>query len=120
MAYFRGQLAGELAATATNPGAMISANLTEVEVPSLLEKLGLMAEDKRVHVACINSPTNVTLSGPAGSIKIIQGHLDHQGVFAKTVKTGVAYHSPVRVFSGPMRLEFPCFASCFEWVVWQW
>lgn len=98
---------------------MISANLTEVEVPSLLEKLGLMAEDEQVHVACINSPTNVTLSGPADSIKIIQGHLDQQGVFAKTVQTGVAYHSPVRVFSGPMRLEFSCLTSGFECAVWQ-
>lgn len=76
---------------------MISANLPEVEVPSLLEKLGLTNEDNTVHIACVNSPMNVTLSGPADSIKIIQGHLDQQGVFAKTLNTGVAYHSPVRL-----------------------
>lgn len=74
---------------------MISANLTEVEVPSVLEKLGLTHDDNTVHIACVNSPTNVTLSGPTNSIKVIQGHLDQQGVFAKTVNTGVAYHSPV-------------------------
>lgn len=95
MAYLRGQLAGELATTNTSPGAMISANLAEAEVPSLLEKLGLINEDNTVHIACVNSPMNVTLSGPADSIKVVQGHLDQQGVFAKTVNTGVAYHSPV-------------------------
>ncbi|KAG6354546.1 hypothetical protein INS49_004563 [Diaporthe citri] len=94
VAYFRGQLAGKLAATTANPGAMISANLDEIKVPSLLGKLGLTTEDNTVHTACVNSPTNVTLSGPVDSIKIIQGHLDQQGVFAKTVNTGVAYHSP--------------------------
>lgn len=76
---------------------MISANIAEVEIPSLLEKLGLTGEDNIVHIACVNSPTNVTLSGPADSIKIAQEYLDQQDVFAKTVNTGVAYHSPVCV-----------------------
>lgn len=83
----------------------MSANLTEIEIPSLLEKLGLATEDNAVHVACINSPTNVTLSGPANSIKAIQGYLDQQGVFAKTINTGVAYHSPVCVSPRPDRLS---------------
>lgn len=76
---------------------MISVNLAESEILSLLEKLGLTTEDNTVHVACVNSPTNVTLSGPVGSIQAIQGHLDQQGIFAKTVNTGVAYHSPVSI-----------------------
>lgn len=97
----------------------MSANLTEIEIPSLLEKLGLATEDNAVHVACINSPTNVTLSGPANSIKVIQGHLDQQGVFAKTVNTGVAYHSPVCVSPGPERLVISYFTSHFQWAMWK-
>ena len=96
VAYFRGYLAGKLAAATSTPGAMMSANLVEAEVPSLLEKLGLVAGDNALYVACVNSPTNVTLSGPAKSIEIVQDYLDQQGVFAKTVNTGLAYHSPVR------------------------
>ncbi|KAE9379424.1 hypothetical protein N431DRAFT_553644 [Stipitochalara longipes BDJ] len=94
VAYFRGQLAGKLAATTATPGAMMSANLVEPEIPSLLEKLGLSNGDSAVHVACVNSPTNVTLSGPVNSIRVFQSYLDQQGIFAKTVPTGVAYHSP--------------------------
>ena len=74
---------------------MMSANLVEPEIPSLLEKLGLLKGDSAVHVACINSPTNVTLSGSADSIRVFQKYLDRQSIFAKTVPTGVAYHSPV-------------------------
>lgn len=92
----------------------MSANLTEIEIPSLLERLGLATEDNAVHVACINSPTNVTLSGPANSIKAIQGYLDQQGVFAKTINTGVAYHSPVCVSPGPDRLMISRFTSHFQ------
>lgn len=102
--YFRAQLAGKLAATTATTGAMMSANLVESEIPSLLEKLGLANGDCAVHVACVNSPTNVTLSGSVDSIRILQIYLDKQDIFAKTVPTGVAYHSPVRNSSGKLLL----------------
>lgn len=102
--YFRAQLAGKLAATTATTGAMMSANLVESEIPSLLEKLGLANGDCAVHVACVNSPTNVTLSGSVDSIRILQIYLDKQDIFAKTVLTGVAYHSPVRNSSGKLLL----------------
>ncbi|KAL3473816.1 hypothetical protein BJX99DRAFT_260932 [Aspergillus californicus] len=94
IAYLRGQLAGELVATTATPGAMLSANLVESEVPTLLQKLSLTTRDTAVHVACVNSPINVTLSGPGESINLLQSYLDERDVFAKTVPTGVAYHSP--------------------------
>lgn len=106
VAYFRGQLAGKLAATTATPGAMISANLMEPEIPSVLEKLGLANGDSAVHVACVNSPTNVTLSGSVDSIRVVQSYLDKQNIFAKTVPTGIAYNSPVR------RELFPVSAVC--------
>ncbi|KAI1464024.1 uncharacterized protein F4812DRAFT_453148 [Daldinia caldariorum] len=101
VAYFRGLLAGKLRSTTETPGAMMSVNLTEVEIPAYLEKLGV--ESKRdgggsaatgIHVACLNSPTNLTLSGPANNIAALKELLDEEGVFAHTVNTGVAYHSP--------------------------
>ena len=63
MSYFRGQLAGKLASASETPGAMISVNLSESEVFPYLEKE--FSEDylKRITVACINSPKNVTISG---------------------------------------------------------
>jgi acyl transferase domain-containing protein len=44
-------------------------------------------------MACVNSPKNVTLAGPADQIDIAKSELDKKGVFAQKLNTGVAYHS---------------------------
>ncbi|KAI1453481.1 hypothetical protein F4805DRAFT_478404 [Annulohypoxylon moriforme] len=95
VAYFRGQLAGKLRAAAINPGAMMSVNLPEDEVPMHLEKAGVpQFGEYAICVACVNSPTNVTVSGPSDAIDIFKEYLDKLGLFAQKIKTGVAYHSP--------------------------
>lgn len=96
-AYFRGRLAGRLAheldASGT-PGAMLSANLREDEVSEFLGSIGLgISDGTSICVACVNSPKNVTLGGPADQIGIAKAELDKKGVFAQKLNTGVAYHS---------------------------
>lgn len=98
VAYFRGKLAGrlvqELDASGTS-GAMLSASLSEDEVPNFLESIGLGAShETSIYVGCINSLKNVTLAGPAAQIDIAKVELEKKGVFAQKVNTGVAYHSP--------------------------
>lgn len=91
VSYYRGQLAGKLrSANASCPGAMISINFAEGQVPTFLESI--KATD--VCVACINSPLNCTLSGPEASIDAVKAEADRIGIFAAKLKTGVAYHSP--------------------------
>ncbi|RDA90122.1 hypothetical protein CP533_2570 [Ophiocordyceps camponoti-saundersi (nom. inval.)] len=95
VAYFRGKLAGKLVdanAAAGTPGAMMSTNLAASDVPALLGQLGL--NGNAVHIACFNSPTNVTLSGSVEAIDKLKFLLDRQGVFAAKLNTGLAYHSP--------------------------
>ncbi|RCI10159.1 hypothetical protein L249_8593 [Ophiocordyceps polyrhachis-furcata BCC 54312] len=95
VAYFRGKLAGKLVdanAAAGMPGAMMSINLAASDVPALLGQLG--STGKTVHIACFNSPTNVTLSGPVEAIDELKVLLERQGVFAAKLNTGLAYHSP--------------------------
>ncbi|ETS76597.1 hypothetical protein PFICI_11984 [Pestalotiopsis fici W106-1] len=98
VAYLRGKLAGQLARQlhiSGTPGAMLSANLSEDEVPTYLENLGLSAPDEAsVCLACVNSPKNVTLAGPADLIDTVKADLDKRGVFAQKLNTGLAYHSP--------------------------
>lgn len=90
VSYYRGQLAGKLrSANASCPGAMISINLAENQVPVFLENI--KATD--VCVACINSPLNCTLSGLEVSIDAVKAEADKIGIFAQKLKTGVAYHS---------------------------
>ncbi|KAI8725605.1 Carrier domain-containing protein [Fusarium sp. LHS14.1] len=90
VSYFRGQLAGKLRATSSTVGAMISINLAEDHVPAYLGKLGITD----ICVACVNSPLNCTLSGPESAIDAVKEQADKDGIFARKLKTGVAYHSP--------------------------
>ncbi|KAF2829294.1 polyketide synthase PksD [Ophiobolus disseminans] len=91
VAYHRGRLASQLVASLPRPGAMISVNLPESDVPAHLAKIPLTSN---VHVACVNSPFNVTLSGDETDIDALKEHLNGDGIFAQKLKTGVAYHSP--------------------------
>ncbi|KAH8200137.1 hypothetical protein TruAng_005708 [Truncatella angustata] len=91
IAYHRGRLSGQLAAS-SKPGAMMSVNLQEGNFHAYVEKV-LPGGD--VHVACVNSPTNITLAGSEVDIDVLKTHLDDDGVFAQKIKTGLAYHTPV-------------------------
>ncbi|KAI0848452.1 polyketide synthase PksD [Daldinia vernicosa] len=91
VAYHRGRLARRLATTTSARGSMMSVNLPEDKAHIYLEKVGLQAD---VHVACVNSPFNVTLSGHEESIHKLQGCLESEDIFARKLNTGVAYHSP--------------------------
>ena len=44
-------------------------------------------------VACVNSPSNVTVSGDLDAIDELQGMLDEDGVFGRKLKVDTAYHS---------------------------
>ncbi|KAI7762934.1 hypothetical protein LZL87_013425 [Fusarium oxysporum] len=89
VSYFRGLLAGKLREANRSPGAMLSINLAPHHASEYVEKTGVTT----VKVACINSPLNVTLSGPEDAIDRIKSQADQDGMFAQKLKTGVAYHS---------------------------
>lgn len=91
VSYHRGRLVGQLLASTVNLGAMMSINVPEQDVDTYLEKVALRAG---IHVACVNSPFNVTVAGDEAALDELKIHLDHDGIFAKKIKTGVAYHSP--------------------------
>lgn len=71
---------------------MMSVNLAEGQVHSYLEKV--TPDGGSVYVACVKSPSNVTLSGDEKSIDTLKNHLDQDGTFARKLATRVAYHSP--------------------------
>lgn len=47
-----------------------------------------------VVVACVNSPTSVTLSGDTAGIDELLGLLQSEGIFARKLQVDTAYHSP--------------------------
>ncbi|KAI0868558.1 hypothetical protein GGS24DRAFT_513175 [Hypoxylon argillaceum] len=94
VAYYRGKAADRIRREAETPGAMMAVNLAEADVPSYLSK-AISSQDEigNVVVACVNSPSNCTLSGPEGSIDFLKERLEEDGIFARKLNTGVAYHS---------------------------
>ncbi|KAI1299584.1 hypothetical protein F5Y03DRAFT_408749 [Xylaria venustula] len=95
VSYFRGLLVGKLKAKATSAGAMISVNLPHDQVHLYLKTVSNLNIEDSVHIACINSPVNCTLSGSESSVDLVKNHLDERGIFAQKLNTGVAYHSPL-------------------------
>ncbi|KAI1424927.1 polyketide synthase PksD [Xylaria sp. FL1777] len=91
VAYHRGRLAQRLVPTATEPGSMMSVNITEVDADTYLKKFSL---DTEIFVACVNSPSNITLSGKATAIDKLEKIMEKDGIFARKLSVSVAYHSP--------------------------
>lgn len=94
VAYFRGKVTEKLRAMTEITGAMIAANIPGHKVPAYLAELDLGSWKDAICVACVNSHTNVPLSGPSEAIDILKFDLDRRGIFAQKLNTGVAYHSP--------------------------
>ncbi|KAI0146370.1 ketoacyl-synt-domain-containing protein [Xylariaceae sp. FL1272] len=98
VAYFRGKHVGRLARQLEadgKPGAILSVNLAQDEVPNYIDSFGFdSSNESSVCLACVNSPKNVTLAGPAYLIDMLRTDLDNKGIFAQKLNTVVAYHSP--------------------------
>ncbi|KAK6502749.1 hypothetical protein TWF481_007796 [Arthrobotrys musiformis] len=72
-------------------GAMIAAGVSQEEANSIIEELHLTGQ---IRVACINSPTSVTVSGDASAIDLLLEELEKRKLFARKLQTqGRAYHS---------------------------
>ncbi|KAF2839930.1 ketoacyl-synt-domain-containing protein [Patellaria atrata CBS 101060] len=86
IAYVRGLSS----ATVTRQGAMLAAGLSQNQA---LEYLGRVPHESAV-VACVNSPSSVTLSGDVEAIDTLEKLISGDGKFARKLKVKTAYHSP--------------------------
>lgn len=86
--YHRGRLASRLKASTNKGGAMMSVELSEHEMKRLLPERG-----NKLTIACINSPSNVTIAGDPEAMARIKTDLDLKNIANRLVRTGVAYHS---------------------------
>ncbi|KAI1127899.1 hypothetical protein F5Y10DRAFT_242011 [Nemania abortiva] len=94
VAYYRGRVAAKLKIDSPFTGAMMAVNLPEHKLQEILDD-NRFAGKKRLHIACINSPHNCTISGDEVEIDELQRHLEETGVVAQTIRAGIAYHSPI-------------------------
>ncbi|KAM5465923.1 Type I Iterative PKS [Microsporum audouinii] len=87
--YFRGLLTSEHIAKTTSPGGMLAVGLGQRDIQNYLDRL----TTGTIVVACVNSPSSVTLSGDLAGIEEVQRHLDDAGIFAHRLRIESAYHS---------------------------
>lgn len=77
------------------PGAMLSVNLAEEDIPVYLENPALEPLAHKILVACVNSPSNCTVAGDEKTIDALKMQLDKDKIFSAKLNTGVAYHTPM-------------------------
>ncbi|CAI7660617.1 unnamed protein product [Penicillium glandicola] len=90
VAYYRGVVASQLLHDQPNRGAMMAVGISAEEAQRYLDKF----KYRQVVVACINSPSSVTISGDTLAIDALAQTLKEQQVFSRRLEVGVAYHSP--------------------------
>ncbi|KAL9578153.1 MAG: hypothetical protein Q9212_005901 [Teloschistes hypoglaucus] len=86
LAYVRGLSS----AAVSKQGAMMAAGLSQNEAQMYLDKV----PHGSAVVACINSPSSVTLSGDVDAINQLHSLISSHGKFARKLKVTTAYHSP--------------------------
>ncbi|KAJ4859016.1 KR domain-containing protein [Trichoderma breve] len=87
IAYCRG-LSSEQVPT---KGAMMAAGISRAEAQVYLDRLAVQGS---AVVACVNSPSSVTLSGDVEAIDSLESSISGDGKFARKLKVTTAYHSP--------------------------
>ena len=91
IAYHRGRLSQAIKTIKPElDGAMMSVGLSEEDTQKYLAKL---APSETAIIACINSPSNVTVSGESLALAKLEGLLKLDDVFARRLKVENAYHS---------------------------
>ena len=90
VAYHRGVAAAGLKA-GINPraGAMMAVGLSRDETQDFINSL----KNVSTNIACVNSPSSVTVSGDEAAIDELQAVLHDKGVFARKLAVDIAYHS---------------------------
>lgn len=80
----------QLQHTTDGMGKMLAVGLTEAELQPYLRGL-----ETKVSIGAVNSEDAITLSGDEQALITIADQLDEKGIFARFLKVGVPYHSPV-------------------------
>ncbi|KAF2639734.1 putative polyketide synthase [Massarina eburnea CBS 473.64] len=91
IAYYRGVLSTEMKANSPDvDGSMMAAGLSPEKAEEWISKVTA----GELVVACINSPTSVTISGDTPGIEQLLALLQDEKIFARKLQVDTAYHSP--------------------------
>ncbi|KAG8157511.1 hypothetical protein KVR01_012553 [Diaporthe batatas] len=90
IAYYRSKLAAEMTAGVPVKGGMIAVGLGQEDSRGYLDRLTCGA---KAVVACVNSPSSTTVAGDIEAVLELEALLEADGVFARRLRVGTAYHS---------------------------
>ncbi|KAL6159156.1 Type I Iterative PKS [Exserohilum turcicum] len=90
IAFYRGILSSSLKELSPNThGAMMAVGASVEQAEALIKRIA----PGQVTVACINSPSSVTLSGDVAGIDKLTEVISQEGIFARKLQVDTAYHS---------------------------
>ena len=87
--YFRGTLTAAYQEKLQLRGRMLAVGLGPADVEPYLSEIS----SGKISLACVNSPSSVTISGDTDAIEQLEKALTAKGIFARKLKVGAAYHS---------------------------
>lgn len=91
IAYHRGRLAGALSEQRRErPGGMVAIGASQAKIRPMVKRLG----SAHAVIACVNSPSSVTVSGDVAAVSEVQAEAEEKDLFNRRLKIDVAYHSP--------------------------
>ncbi|KAI1735289.1 reducing type I polyketide synthase, partial [Xylaria scruposa] len=97
VSYFRGLLSSKVAREAHSDWGMASVGLSADQMAERLAELQSQGSKDfnatQINISCMNSPTNVTLSGPLGTLDVFLSTLG-SNIFQRKLQVRVGYHSP--------------------------
>ena len=73
---------------------MAAVGLSEHDAQQYINNLASELGPGDLTVACVNNPTNVTVSGNRAHVEALTARLERAGTFARMLKVPVAYHGP--------------------------
>ncbi|CEJ82962.1 hypothetical protein VHEMI02998 [[Torrubiella] hemipterigena] len=91
IAYLRGRLTSDYVNDGRITGGMAALGAGESEALQIVKDLGLASE---LVVACINSPSNVTLAGTTQALEVVSEWAKDNSIFYRRLDIPAAYHSP--------------------------
>jgi acyl transferase domain-containing protein len=90
LAYFRGLFSAAIPTDHPElQGTMLATALSEEDATHIINTV----VEGRAGVACVNSPSSITISGDVMAIAQIEKALEAQGAWARRLRVDVAYHS---------------------------
>lgn len=87
--YTRGALTTAFQKIVDRRGGMLAVGLSREEAQQYIELL----KEGEVVIACINSPSSVTISGDLPAIEELEALLSQRSIFARRLRVDAAYHS---------------------------